>query len=226
MDTATAYAAYQARQRARRIARVMARGFDPEYPDERDPRQLQAAGLLPVWSAKFGYPALLIPQDIAQLMMGPNRPCTARYIGPIMSLLWLGGFDHLVSAMCLPMFSTQNIVRRLGFRPVSSILVDLEAENIFPQSMLGSWFGLTWLLNSDSPPENDDDDYPIPAAVTNSPTMQVITSLFPRIRNDNPVPKEIQAVRLKFNTANLAEHILSSILASGCAQPPCLGAHP
>lgn len=200
---------------ANRMTRVYATGYDAEFPEERDPRQLQAAGLRPVWSARFGYPAGGIPDDIAELLDvdRPRQP-TARYIGPIQSLVWLAGLDHLVIAVYMPSFGIPNVVRRLGFGPVTGIVTILAAQNIIPEPLLTRLFGFTSISSIEFPLQDNTYQYQIPAHVTNSPAMHAIASLFPGLKNDNKVPKQIRSARLKSNlsTTKSIEGVLSMIL--------------
>lgn len=182
---------------------------DFRWPYERDPLDLVAAGLCPVWSHEHGYTGdeETMSEDLKDLMTPEMKS------GPLKSLLWLAGLDDMVDAVDDPAFTITDEVLQVSMNTdIPFILRALHYAGKVPDCVMQLLYGRpTGKLNSYMqfllayrPHE------PIPSAVTTSPTNLDLTEVFPYGQNQNcNFPLQIRCLRVNWekNCARLSRQI-------------------
>ncbi|KAL4807017.1 hypothetical protein BDV18DRAFT_159239 [Aspergillus unguis] len=161
----------------------------------RHERDLSKYGFRPVWTAWDGYPGET-PDDIREWLDDDGGRESAQLIGPLRSLLWLGGYDELVAAIDDPAYVLEDEIRVVPQGTDIGWLVDRDfEEEKVPRRLYARLLGFEY----DSP----DPVAIMPARVSNVPgpvgdrlATHSIRDFYPLSR-PQCLPESIQCVKFK-----------------------------
>ncbi|OJJ45692.1 hypothetical protein ASPZODRAFT_17140 [Penicilliopsis zonata CBS 506.65] len=159
--------------------------------------ELQKHGLRPVWTGSRGYPAEVIPDDIAEWLDDQGKRRSAQYIGPLKSLFWLAGYDELVRAVDDPAYTIEDEVRVvLNGVDIGWLLEDYLEEGKIPRQLYMQYLDYasppSWLLPVIISRLNL-----IPQAVTTDLRSHNIRTLYPLSRPQY-LPNIVKSVKVKW----------------------------